>query len=1179
MIDSKLTVRLIVLWLAALSLLAILALAAAGAGTRAMSVPAAPPACLGAMAALTFDYRYATGSAELSDPDGDAEAGSTYRWLVNGTETEAGEVGEGLLLHLDGVASGANGEAPDLAQGVGYQPGRWGQALALADDGALRFGREGNLALNEGTLELWAAPRADGDDPVYGSRWHVLFFYQAPDGDSLTIAQAADTGIVYAGGTVDGAWQSAYGARGDMRAWQAGEWHHLAFAYSASGNFMRFYVDGVLAADTNEGHYWPPSAAGTEFYVGGTRWNEGAHYFVDEVRLSGHAATGEEIASRAERPDPAEANEMWLATEALAAGDELVYEFTPAAGGEAGAPCGSTALTYPGIPVTNPDPPTTLLPAGTTQLSLSVESIEATACAYALGGPLVYGDMTPFDAGAGTTLHHTLIPGLDPNPNVVNDVYVRCAAHPDFLLPLHYRSLSAADPGYPRAGNLWGWWGFADQGLPYMARIDLWLGADGLGAEQIVALRGLNPDVRVLTSINAVENNDLSHPGCAGCAGDACESWYLKDVNGQKIEVWPGSYRINLTKVEVAEYQGCYAYQSWLASGYQADGVFFDNVMTSQSWLTHDIYGHPIAIDADEDGVADDPAALDAAWQAGVLHEIETFRQLMPHAVASSHSTDIYQPGIASLFNGISIGFSTANVLEGEEAFSDLLARYHDWLRLAVEPATTMIESSPLDDMAYGYDYEPLSKILPSTLEFARNYTPWMRFGLALTLMDDGYFAHEFGDTWHGNDWWYDELDFDLGHPLGPAERVALDGPPPENLVENGGFEQEIAYPWHLWANTGTGCAATVTRDTADAATGSASARIDVAATSGTDWHIEFAQYERSLAQGTAYDVTFWARSDTPRMITLSAQQGSAPWDNYGLWRRVEIGTGWQEHAMSFEANATAGDARLQFLVGQATGSVWLDEVRLSVRPPDVYRRAFDQGLVLLNGTREPQTIDVGPGYKRLAGSQAPREETILDDAGPGLAVTGTWTETTYDSGEWQATGPFYHDWGAGCHEHSGTTGEARWSLPIAAADVYTITAWWPAAPEAAGWSANARYEVVAGGQVVATQVLDQRSGGDEWHLVGEVALSPGDAAYVRLSCPGACIADALHIRSRARYNDGSPAAEVTLAPMDGIVLRRAGEFEAYLPVVMANSVGVASLRSQGQSSGRGNRAPTAVVH
>jgi len=90
---------------------------------------------------------------------------------------------------------------------------------------------------------------------------------------------------------------------------------------------------------------------------------------------------------------------------------------------------------------------------------------------------------------------------------------------------------------------------------------------------------------------------------------------------------------------------------------------------------------------------------------------------------------------------------------------------------------------------------------------------------------------------------------------------------------------------------------------------------------------------------------------------------------------------------------------------------------------------------------------------------------------------------------------------------------------------VYTITAWWPAAPEASTWNQNAIYEVIANGQVVASATLSQTTGGDEWHLIAAVSFSPSTNAYVRLRCQGApCIADALYLRSRARYNDGSLA-------------------------------------------------------
>ena len=107
--------------------------------------------------------------------------------------------------------------------------------------------------------------------------------------------------------------------------------------------------------------------------------------------------------------------------------------------------------------------------------------------------------------------------------------------------------------------------------------------------------------------------------------------------------------------------------------------------------------------------------------------------------------------------------------------------------------------------------------------------------------------------------------------------------------------------------------------------------------------------------------------------------------------------------------------------------------------------------------------------------------------------------------------------------------------------DTYTISAWWPAAPGASGRNTSVTYEVFADGKVVDTSTLSQRIGGDEWNQVAEVQLAPRDAPYVRMTCTGSdhCIADALRLRSQARYNDGLPAAQVTLQPMDGIVLRR----------------------------------------
>ena len=75
--------------------------------------------------------------------------------------------------------------------------------------------------------------------------------------------------------------------------------------------------------------------------------------------------------------------------------------------------------------------------------------------------------MTPFDLGNGTQTHQSVIGGLDTNPNVVNQVYVRCASHPDYLMSLKYRVRANVNPSYPRTGNLWGWSQWIGKGLPY----------------------------------------------------------------------------------------------------------------------------------------------------------------------------------------------------------------------------------------------------------------------------------------------------------------------------------------------------------------------------------------------------------------------------------------------------------------------------------------------------------------------------------------------------------------------------------------------------------------------------------------------------------------------------------------------------------------------------------------
>jgi hypothetical protein len=97
---------------------------------------------------------------------------------------------------------------------------------------------------------------------------------------------------------------------------------------------------------------------------------------------------------------------------------------------------------------------------------------------------------------------------------------------------LEVPSAPQRQPPFPRKGNLWGSWQvLQDGGLEHCKRIDLWLGA-GFSEAQVWQLRGLNPDVLILDSIDSVERTEADLLGVP-------DDYWLKDVHGKRIEVSP----------------------------------------------------------------------------------------------------------------------------------------------------------------------------------------------------------------------------------------------------------------------------------------------------------------------------------------------------------------------------------------------------------------------------------------------------------------------------------------------------------------------------------------------------------------------------------------------------------------------------------------------------------------
>jgi uncharacterized protein (TIGR03437 family) len=1071
---------------------------------------------------LTPDYSFAIGSST---------GGSAYTVTESGHTLASGPTTQLALLHYDNSLNTTSGISPSNPAGAAYDNGKFGKGLYLQTGTGITY-PGALLNVSEGTVEMWIAPRLNGSDTAFSTSGYSIFTYRASNGDFFKIAEDSDHQgrIVYTGAQVNGQWESAYASGGDMSAWKAGEWHHIAATFSASANHIRFYLDGVKIADNNEGHFYAPSAAGGSILLGSTVFT------VDELRISNVALSDAAIAFDAARSAAFADNEVMFPLAGVSPG-QLTYSVTG---------CGSATDNFTGVPISNLAPPSGLLTAGSSSVTVTFKTLQATTCRYSTGVASDYAAMLALDTGPPTASHQGVINGLSADPRVVNRVYIRCASNADYMQSATYRVVSAPGSTYPRVGNIWIGGYVFNNALDQAQKTQLVLGANGLSAANIAQLRTTNPSFLNIPSVNVADN---------GGEGSPPDAYFLKDVHGNKIADWcsPLRYVLNVTKPGVPQFLAQYAYQLLAQSNFVSDGLFFDSFGTTIPQPFTDCYGNVVQIDANGDGVADDPATLNAAWRAGEYAVVSSFRSLAPGAYVSGHVLESpAQAQSLAAFNGTSLEFHTQNVREGTSSFGQLWDLYQAWNSQAAAPAMPMVQACPPDQLSYGYGYFPLKAMLPSTVEFARAFYPNMRFGLALTLMGDGFFGFDFGDEAPQVAWWYDEYDFKLGTPIGPAAQV--EAGQTANLLTNSGFENALT-GWRLIVNNDGQAKATAAVDSTIAADGLSSAHVAIQSPGTVNWHIDLEQDNLPLTAGTEYRLQFWARADAPRTITVFSQGGAPNFPNYGLSAQIAIGTSWSLYSASFTATATAKDGRLEFWAGDIAGSVWLDDVQLSTQTAPVYRRDFTNGIVLLNGAPTPQTVALEPGFQRFTGKQAPLYQSIADDADAGFSATGSWNTITYNTGSYgpaaknlpsepqNYNGPYYHCWQGSCHQLDSGGGQAQWNLNLPADGQYSIQVWLPAAPGAANWTKSAVYEVVAGGNVVASATIDQTTAtlGDAWHPVATVNLKTADTPYLRVhnAGSGSLIADAVYLASAALYNDGSPAPQVTIAGFDGILLQR----------------------------------------
>jgi hypothetical protein len=204
------------------------------------------------------------------------------------------------LFHFDGSLSAVSGELPLRAEGVHFVSGRWGSAVAVPKGGTLRYRMRGNLDWRSGTIEMWISPQMPGRDPDYSRRNHALLLYHTPKAEQFLVATTSSGGF-YAGIYTGKAFFGPGG--GEIASWRQGEWHHVAFTYSAREGRSRFYVDGERVSEAR----WSPPAidmSGDAFTVGCDPYGAASSFAVDELRISPDELSPETVLCDAARSVP-----------------------------------------------------------------------------------------------------------------------------------------------------------------------------------------------------------------------------------------------------------------------------------------------------------------------------------------------------------------------------------------------------------------------------------------------------------------------------------------------------------------------------------------------------------------------------------------------------------------------------------------------------------------------------------------------------------------------------------------------------------------------------------------------------------------------------------------------------------------------------------------------------------
>lgn len=308
---------------------------------------------------------------------------------------------------------------------------------------------------------------------------------------------------------------------------------------------------------------------------------------------------------------------------------------------------------------------------------------------------------------------------------------------------------------YPRLANYFLKWEINNGEVPELAKWDLLIldmETQENSRPQLLKIRELNPKIIILAYLTTQEI--LDNPGSYNKSflrqeldRRIIDGWWAREASGRKISNWPGTSLINLSDGAALDSSG-ERFNDYLpefiSSRIQAsglwDGVFLDNVWGDVAWVVGGTN-----MDLNNDGVAETPDETNQLWVSGFKKMLAKTRALTgPNfiMVGNGRVFNDYQP----ILNGMMLE-NFPSPWENGGTWAGSMATLWNLPTLNRQPAVSIVN-------AYSKNQEDYQHF---------------RFGLTSALLGDGFYSFDYDVTNHGQTWWYDEYNINLG----PAQSSA----------------------------------------------------------------------------------------------------------------------------------------------------------------------------------------------------------------------------------------------------------------------------------------------------------------------------------------------------------------------------------------------------------------------